>query len=68
MELLGRDERADGDLNLIGLLLLSGLIARETRFYLQHDPKLEANAAEIEAFMQGQSSWEEWKRGEERQA
>ncbi|MDB6181909.1 alanine/glycine:cation symporter family protein [Paracoccus fistulariae] len=54
--------------NLIGLLLLSGLIARETRFYLQHDPKLEANAAEIEAFMQGQSSWEEWKRGEERQA
>ena len=51
--------------NLIGLLLLSGLIARETRFYLQHDPKLEANRAEIEAFMQGQSSWEDWKRGEQ---
>lgn len=51
--------------NLIGLLLLSGLIARETRVYLQHDPKLEANRAEIEAFMQGQSSWEDWKRGEQ---
>lgn len=51
--------------NLIGLLLLSGLIARETKFYLQHDPKLEANRAEIEAFMKGQSSWEDWKRGEQ---
>ncbi|MBC9246688.1 sodium:alanine symporter family protein [Paracoccus sp. 11-3] len=54
--------------NLIGLLLLSGLIARETKFYLQHDPKLEANRAEIEAFMQGQSSWEDWKRGEQEPA
>ena len=51
--------------NLIGLLLLSGLIARETNFYLKHDPKLEANRAEIEAFMKGQSSWEDWKRGEQ---
>ncbi|RJE87272.1 alanine/glycine:cation symporter family protein [Paracoccus onubensis] len=50
--------------NLIGLLLLSGLIARETRFYLKHDPGLEANRAEIEAFMQGQQGWEEWKRSE----
>ncbi|MDP0926480.1 sodium:alanine symporter family protein [Paracoccus onubensis] len=50
--------------NLIGLLLLSGLIARETRFYLKHDPGLEASRTEIEAFMQGQQGWEEWKRSE----
>ena len=50
--------------NLIGLLILSGLIARETRFYLRHDPKLEANRATVEAFMKGQKSWEEWKTSE----
>ena len=50
--------------NLIGLLILSGLIARETKLYLKHDPKLEANRAEIEAFMQGDPGWEEWKRSE----
>lgn len=54
--------------NLIGLLLLSGLIARETRFYLKHDPGLEASRAEIEAFMQGQQGWEEWKRSERGEA
>ncbi|MER5172450.1 sodium:alanine symporter family protein [Thioclava sp. GXIMD2076] len=47
--------------NLIGLLILSGLIARETRHYLLHDPKLEANAREIEAFMDGQPGWDDWK-------
>ena len=50
--------------NLIGLLIMSGLIARETNFYLKHDPKLEANRAEIEAFMAGNPGWEEWKRDE----
>ena len=50
--------------NLIGLLIMSGLIARETNFYLNHDPKLEANRAEIEAFMAGNPGWEEWKRDE----
>ncbi|MDF3856253.1 alanine/glycine:cation symporter family protein [Paracoccus sp. P2] len=50
--------------NLIGLLILSGLIARETRFYLRHDPRLEANRQQIEAFMKGQPSWEEWKASE----
>lgn len=49
--------------NLIGLLVLSGLIARETRYYLQHDPKLEANAEQIEAFMAERPGWEEWKAG-----
>lgn len=46
--------------NLIGLLLLSGLIARETKLYLKHDPKLEASRAEIEAFMKGDPGWDDW--------
>ena len=50
--------------NLIGLLVLSGLIARETKHYLKHDPKLEATAEEIEAFMADQPGWEEWKSGD----
>ncbi|MDB6454142.1 alanine/glycine:cation symporter family protein [Falsirhodobacter sp. 20TX0035] len=50
--------------NLIGLLILSGLIARETRHYLRHDPKLEATSAEIEAFMRGQPGWDDWQRSE----
>lgn len=50
--------------NLIGLLILSGLIARETKLYLKHDPKLEANRAQIEAFMAGDPGWEQWKASE----
>lgn len=38
--------------NLVGLLLLSGLIAQETRQYLKHDPKLKASKGEIEVFME----------------
>lgn len=49
--------------NLLGILILSGLIARETRFYLKHDPKLEASKEEIEAFMADQPGWAEWKAG-----
>ena len=37
--------------NLIGLLALSGLVARETRRYLDNDPGLRADAAQVEAFM-----------------
>ena len=47
--------------NLIGLLVLSGLVARETRQYLKHDPKLRASREEIDAFMTGTPGWEEWK-------
>ncbi len=54
--------------NLIGLLIMSGLIARETRAYLRHDPKLTANREQIEAFMAGDPGWEEWKRSEARRA
>ncbi|GAA1407604.1 transporter [Glutamicibacter uratoxydans] len=50
--------------NLIGLLILSGLIAKETRWYLKHDPKLEASKAQIEDFMIGREGWEEWKSGD----
>ncbi len=50
--------------NLIGLIVLSGLIARETKHYLKHDPKLEATADQIEAFMADQPGWEEWKAGD----
>ncbi|MBB1515970.1 alanine:cation symporter family protein [Tessaracoccus sp. MC1679] len=37
--------------NLIGLLLLSGLIARETSHYLKNDPKLRAGRKEVDKFM-----------------
>lgn len=47
--------------NLIGLIILSGLIVRETRAYLKHDPKLEATTAEIEEFMVGEPGWAEWR-------
>ncbi len=50
--------------NLIGLLVLSGLIARETRHYLKHDPKLEATKEEVEAFMADRPGWEQWKAGD----
>lgn len=50
--------------NLIGLLVLSGLIARETKHYLKHDPKLEADRDQIEVFMADQPGWEEWKSGD----
>ncbi|WP_149359187.1 alanine/glycine:cation symporter family protein [Lolliginicoccus suaedae] len=39
--------------NLIGLLVLSGLVARETRHYLANDPELRASAREVDAFMVG---------------
>ncbi|HLS05564.1 MAG TPA: hypothetical protein VK036_04625, partial [Wenzhouxiangella sp.] len=42
-----------------------GLIVRETRHYLRHDPMLEADKATIEAFMADQPGWDEWKAGDE---
>ncbi|HCS62434.1 MAG TPA: sodium:alanine symporter family protein [Microbacterium sp.] len=47
--------------NLIGLLVLSGLVARETKKYLDNDPKLRASKEEIDAFMTDTPGWEEWK-------
>jgi len=50
--------------NLIGLLILSGLVVRETRAYLSHDPHLTAVAAEIEAFMADDPGYRDWRRSE----
>ncbi|WP_017791748.1 alanine/glycine:cation symporter family protein [Leucobacter salsicius] len=51
--------------NLIGLLILSGLIARETRSYLKFDPKLVATKAEIEAGLANDPGYREWREHEE---
>lgn len=37
--------------NLIGLVVLSGLVVRETRLYLMHDPSFEASVDDIAYFM-----------------
>src|SRR5699024_3048609 len=50
--------------NLIGLLVLSGLIARRAKHSLTRDPKLEAAAEQIGALMAGQPGWGEWKSGD----
>ncbi|MDN6325542.1 MAG: alanine:cation symporter family protein, partial [Corynebacterium sp.] len=42
--------------NLVGLLILSGLVARETKAYLDFDPKLKASTAEVENFLVEQKS------------
>ena len=51
--------------NLIGLIILSGLVARETRAYLKHDPKLEATTAEVEQFMADDLGYQEWRAQED---
>lgn len=40
--------------NLIGLVVLSGLIARETKAYLSFDPQLRATAAQVEEWQRTQ--------------
>lgn len=50
--------------NLIGIIVLSGLIYRETKHYLKHDPHLVADKATIESFMAGRPGWDEWKAGD----
>ncbi|KAA9395446.1 alanine:cation symporter family protein [Kocuria coralli] len=39
--------------NLIGLLIMAGLVARETKHYLKNDPKLTAGKSEVDLFMKG---------------
>ena len=41
--------------NLIGLVVLSGLVARETKHYLKNDPQLRATREEIDSFMEGRA-------------
>lgn len=50
--------------NLAGILLLSGLIVRETRHYLANDPSLEATKEEVDAFMHHRPEWHAWKAGD----
>ncbi len=52
--------------NLIGLIILAGLVARETRHYLRNDPKLMANKEQIETFMVGEPGGTDWKAGNQR--
>lgn len=40
--------------NLIGLLILSGFVAKETKAYLKFDPKLTASEAEVKRFREEQ--------------
>ncbi|UBH06495.1 transporter [Leucobacter sp. Psy1] len=47
--------------NLIGLLILSGLVARETRAYLKFDPKLKASREEIEVALADEPGYQEWR-------
>ena len=45
--------------NLVGLLILSGLVARETRAYLKFDPKLSKPVEEVQEFVRSQHM--DWK-------
>lgn len=47
--------------NLIGLLILSGLVARETRAYLKFDPKLKATPEEISAALADEPGYQSWR-------
>ncbi|KAM9865998.1 Amino-acid carrier protein AlsT [Leucobacter aridicollis] len=47
--------------NLIGLLILSGLVARETRAYLKFDPKLKATPEEIERALADEPGYQSWR-------
>ncbi|GAA3971010.1 sodium:alanine symporter family protein [Gordonia caeni] len=47
--------------NLIGILILSGLVARETRAYLKFDPKLRATQAEIDEHFADDPDYQQWR-------
>ncbi len=47
--------------NLIGLLILSGLVARETKAYLKFDPKLRATPEEISRALQDEPGYQAWR-------
>ncbi|MDA3146546.1 sodium:alanine symporter family protein [Leucobacter sp. UCMA 4100] len=46
--------------NLIGLLILSGLIARETKAYIKFDPKLTATADQVAEHFKNDPAYLEW--------
>lgn len=47
--------------NLIGILILSNLIARETKAYLKFDPKLRATQAEIDEGLKEDPGYQAWR-------
>ena len=47
--------------NLIGILILSNLVARETRAYLRFDPKLAATQGEIDSFFADDPAYQGWR-------
>lgn len=47
--------------NLIGLIILSGLVARETRAYLKFDPKLRATPEEIAIALADEPGYQAWR-------
>lgn len=47
--------------NIIGLLAMSGLIARETKRYLQIDPRMDSSAEDIDRQMSHVSWWQAWR-------
>lgn len=51
--------------NLIGILILSNLIARETKAYLTFDPKLRATQAEIDEGLKDDPGYRAWRAQEQ---
>ena len=51
--------------NLIGLVVLSGLIVRETRSYLAFDPKLTASREEVHAALAEDPGFQAWRAQED---
>lgn len=52
--------------NLIGILILSGLVARETKAYLAFDPKLRATQAQIDEALKNDPGYQAWRAEEQR--
>lgn len=51
--------------NLIGLVVLSGLVVRETNAYLAFDPKLTASREEVHAALADDPGFKEWRAQED---
>lgn len=51
--------------NLIGILILSNLVARETKSYLKFDPKLRASQEEIDRAFVNDPGYQSWRTAEQ---
>src|SRR5690606_1594296 len=52
--------------NLIGILILSNLVARESRAYLRFDPKLRASQEEIDVALANDPGYQAWRSEEQK--